>query len=276
MKKTLLLVLGNVLMLHAESLSLDMRVQIADTNLLQCTITNTTTQSQQFNPYLSTDGNRHSSISLSSPIRLSLPFGIFLDLLGPKEVTLLALPSFHGFVSYVKATDINLDSCVGEYSLFSWQVKNCTSQPLTVGLLSNDTPLRPLVVAEESAGVETFLAYVYNKDAPAAPELGFLFLNGTNVPVTVTQPLFNDSRLIITAPSVNYSNELFTVDNTATNAVVEPRAVAEWRVPWHSAYARLPAADRARLEAAGNVDLYWQCGEYLSPVLPVFLKPATP
>ena len=103
-------------------------------------------------------------------------------------------------------------------------------------------------------------------------DVGFLVLNGSNTAVTVGQPLFNDSRLIVHAPKIGYSNEVFAVDAAATNATVAARGTAEWRVPWTNLWNRLPAADRARLTEAHEVDLYWKTPAITSDALPLWLE----
>ena len=104
------------------------------------------------------------------------------------------------------------------------------------------------------------------------PHIGFFVMNGSNTAVTVGQPLFNDSRLVVHSPKIGYSNEVFAVDSSATNATVAARGTTEWRVPWTNLWNRLPAADRALLTEAHEVDLYWRTPAFTSDALPLWLE----
>ena len=104
------------------------------------------------------------------------------------------------------------------------------------------------------------------------PHIGFFVMNGSNTAVTVGQPLFNDSRLVVHSPKIGYSNEVFAVDSSATNATVAARGTTEWRVPWTNLWNRLPAADRARLTEAHEVDLFWKTPAFTSDALPLWLE----
>lgn len=157
----------------------------------------------------------------------------------------------------------------GFYALLSWNFQHVTSQYVCVGLVDETGGIEPPKLKAGSSAVETRVGFVHHPDS--APDICFLLLNGTNTTVTTTEPLVNDSRLVFTAPSINYSNELYVADVSATNVLIEAGNVAEWRMPWTNVYQRISSSDRALLKVAVDVDLVWKCGTYVSGPLPVNL-----
>ena len=145
------------------------------------------------------------------------------------------------------------------------------SAPFYLGFPSEQGQIRPPVVNPVKKDPETILAFIYDHTNNNL-ELGFLLFNGSTNNVALNAPLINDNRLIVTVPSIAYSNEIFTASTTATNLVVEAGKVGEWRLPWPSVFEQLPLADQALLREAGDVDLVWKAGSFISPVLPLNLK----
>ena len=139
------------------------------------------------------------------------------------------------------------------------------------GYCRDESPVIPSVCTFTN---ECLLAVgaLFDLSKQGEPHIGFFVMNGSNTAVTVTQPLFNDSRLIVHAPKIGYSNEVFAVDAAATNATVAARGTTEWRVPWTNLWNRLPAADRTSLTNAHEVDLYWRTGDFTSEALPLWIE----
>ena len=155
-----------------------------------------------------------------------------------------------------------------------WQIDVPSRLFSNKAYLSVDCETEPSVVCP-TEGLEISLlnlALHRFSQQPDNTDVGFLVLNGSNAAVTVAQPLFNDSRLIVHAPKIGYSNEVFSVDAAATNATVAARGTTEWRVPWTNLWNRLPAADRTSLTTAHEVDLYWRSGDFTSEALPLWIE----
>ena len=226
MKKVIpLLICVCSLSVNAADWKPELRIQISNTNIFKCVIQNTTAIPLQIPSLFPGRHNRLLFTELLDARRNKHQLGGIRDISEVSEpITLL---SGEIYLKYISAEYLYAFTGFSEaYYNFHWMMDNHVSQVITIGTVISGQLLPPPVVAEKSIDVELLLAYIYNKDAPSSPELGFLVFNGTNVPVTVTQPLFNDNRLIVTVPSINYSNEIFTVSNTATNATVEAREVA--------------------------------------------------
>ena len=145
------------------------------------------------------------------------------------------------------------------------------SSPLWAGYCRDESPVIPSVCTFTN---ECLLAVgaLFDLSKQGEPHIGFFVMNGSDAAVTVAQPLFNDSRLIVHAPKIGYSNEVFAVDTTATNATVAARGTTEWRVPWTNLWNRIPAADRTSLSNAHEVDLYWRTGGFTSEALPLWIE----
>ena len=125
----------------------------------------------------------------------------------------------------------------------------------------------PLVSTDEV--VRPVLALVFPEGGHH--DVAFLLLNGTDADVSLPSPLVNDSRLVITAHAINYSNEVYSVEANPELVRVEPGKTHEWRIPWITVFARLPEADRAQLQAAKDIDLVWKAGTHVSSPLPLTL-----
>ena len=149
------------------------------------------------------------------------------------------------------------------------------STPFYLGFPDEQGNIKPPVVNSQKKEIETILAFIYDHTNNNLG-LGFLLFNGGTNNIAINATLINDNRLIVTSPSIAYSNEIFTASATATNLVIEAGKVGEWRLPWSSVFTQLPPTDQALLREAGDVDLVWKAGNFTSPVLPLNLKEATP
>jgi hypothetical protein len=123
---------------------------------------------------------------------------------------------------------------------------------------------------EKSHG-QVVLAFVFNHNN--TNEIGFLFLNGSKETVTVEKPLTQASRIIASAPAIEYKRELFVAGQPSENIEIEAGKVGEWRIPWQKVYDLISESDLAKIiVAGGNLDLVWKFGEYESTPLPITLN----
>lgn len=160
----------------------------------------------------------------------------------------------------------------GQYVQLQWHLavlrQTHESIPLCVGFPNaHGTMSAPLVSTDEV--VRPVLALVFPEGGHH--DVAFLLLNGTDADVSLPSPLVNDSRLVITAHLINYSNEVYSVEANPELVRVEPGKTHEWRIPWITVFARLPEADRAQLQAAKDIDLVWKAGTHVSSPLPLTL-----
>jgi hypothetical protein len=117
---------------------------------------------------------------------------------------------------------------------------------------------------------QVVLAFVFNHNN--TNELGFLFLNGSNETVNVEKPLTQASRIIATAPAIEYTKELFIAGQPSQNIAIEAGKVGEWRIPWKTIRDLIPEADLNAIKAAGgDLNLVWKVGNFQSDPLPISL-----
>jgi hypothetical protein len=113
--------------------------------------------------------------------------------------------------------------------------------------------------------IAPLLAYVHNPETP--PALTCVLWNRTEEAIQVA-----DSRIIVSAPALDYRRELDLPGGLALPAAVAPGAHTDWRIPWNSIMDLIPPADLARITASGGeLDLAWKTGEHVSPPLPILL-----
>jgi hypothetical protein len=158
----------------------------------------------------------------------------------------------------------------GRYTLLRWQAEQHSTKPICVGFARPGGFMDPPVVDPTDSTAKPILAVIF--DAKQTRDLGFLFLNGSNETVTVEKPLTQASRIVVTAPAIEYTKELFVAGQTAEYIEIEGGNVGEWRIPWQKVYELIPESDLVKIiDAGGNVDLVWKFGQYESAPLPITL-----
>jgi len=158
----------------------------------------------------------------------------------------------------------------GEYYLITWHPKGHPAQYVCLGYADADGNIAPPVVDPRDPTAKPILAFIFHEKQPH--ELGFLFLNGAGEDVAIGKPLTANSRIIASAPTIDYNRELVIPDATVEEAVVEPGKVGEWRLPWQTVYELIPPEDLEKIKVAGgDLDLVWKVGDYESDPLPISL-----
>jgi len=238
-------------------------------NILRTAVTNNTDSVFEIHsPWLVNDNNI-TAINLEDQFRSSCEVGDYADPI-PDEFVIKVFPGdFRANLLQVSETECCFPD--PRYESLVWTVERLMSNTATLTLNHVNMDTRPCPSLKETKTMLLLVLHRYTKGRNDS-DVGFLVLNGSNAAVSVAQPLFNDSRLVVHAPKIGYSNEVFAVDTTATNATVAARGTTEWRVPWTNLWNRLPAADRTSLTNAHEVDLYWRSGEFTSEALPLWIE----
>ena len=159
----------------------------------------------------------------------------------------------------------------GEYVKCFWECESLCSQFVSIGVIvDNDSSAmsRPLV-AQHETNASVHLAFVFHEFKPN--DLAFVYLNGDIVTNSIHSPLGLRSSLLISSPSIGYSNEVASATSVSTNAIVAPRMAEHWRIPWPNIWNQVPAKHRQKLEKAGDLDLRWKCGDLVSDPLPLWV-----
>ena len=158
----------------------------------------------------------------------------------------------------------------GQTSRIQWQCAYTLSRPLWISCTDPNGVISSHVHGPNSTTVTPILSFVFSEKQPS--QLGFLFINGTGEDVAVEKPLTQASRIVAAAPAINYTRDLFIVDQAAEVIEIESGKVGEWRIPWQTVYELIPEEDLEKIKAAaGDLDLVWKVGEYQSDPLPLSL-----
>ncbi len=158
----------------------------------------------------------------------------------------------------------------GQTSRIQWKCANTLSRPLWISVPSPNGVISSQVHCRNNTTTKPIVAFVFNENK--TNELGFLFLNGSNETVAVEKPLTQTSRIVATAPAIDYTKELFIPGQASESIAIEPGKVGEWRFPWQTIHDMIPEDDLAAIKAAGgDLDLVWKVGEYHSDPLPLSL-----
>ena len=158
----------------------------------------------------------------------------------------------------------------GEYLKYFWECGALCSQIVNVGVMvDNDSAMFCPFVAPNETNASVRLAFVFHEFNPN--DLAFIYLNGDMATHSLHSPIGPQSSLLISAPSIGYSNEVTSVTSVSTNALVAPRMAEHWRIPWSDVWTQIPAKDRQKLEKAGDLDLRWKCGDLVSDPLPLWV-----
>jgi len=113
--------------------------------------------------------------------------------------------------------------------------------------------------------IAPLLAYVHTPDTP--PELTCVLWNRTEEAINVTS-----TRIVVTAPAIDYRRELSLPTGLDLPATVAPGEHTDWRVDWQTIRDMIPADDFTRIKATGGeLDLVWQVNGLDSPPLPLLL-----
>ena len=127
-------------------------------------------------------------------------------------------------------------------------------------------------IGTATTNAAAYIAFVFNELEPN--DLAFLCLNGSNSTNNIASPIGSGSSLIVTSPSIVYSNEVTSTAYASTNALVAPKTAMHWRIPWSDVWGLIPVEDRKKLEKAGKIDLRWKCGDIVSDPLPLWVGTA--
>jgi len=163
----------------------------------------------------------------------------------------------------------------GAYVLLAWYISAYpvgvrAAQYICLGLPDENGNMRSPVVNPSNANIEIYLGFI--DIVGRLPDVSFLFLNGSNETVNVDKPLTQASRIVATAPTIGYTNELFIAGQPSESIAIEAGKVGEWRIPWQTIHDLIPAADLAAIKAAGgDLDLVWKVGDFESEPLPISL-----
>jgi hypothetical protein len=165
----------------------------------------------------------------------------------------------------------------GRYNLWGWEVipwqnniKGSGSQLVCIGMSDPEGNIAPPVVDPRDPTAKPILAFVFNENQTNG--VGFLFLNGSNETVNVEKPLTQASRIIATAPAIEYTKELYIAGQPSESIAIEAGKVGEWRIPWKTIRDLIPEADLNAIKAAGgDLDLVWKVGNFQSDPLPISL-----
>lgn len=119
--------------------------------------------------------------------------------------------------------------------------------------------------------VAPILAFAYTGDT--TPELAFVLWNRTDAAINAANPLTPKSRIVASAPAINYTRELAMPGVDAKEMAIAPNTHSDWRLLWKTVLGLIPSDDLARIQAAGgDLDLTWKVGDWESPPLPVRLS----
>jgi hypothetical protein len=200
---------------------------------------------------------------------------VTIGLSDPRNVVISAKSSRSWTVGNNERRNIWYQGETGRYISLIWLLEGNLSPSLPICFLDVENNITPPVVDPSDPTAKPILAFVFNENQ--TNELGFVFLNGSNETVTVEKPLTQASRIVATAPAIEYTKELFIAGQPSENIAIEAGNVGEWRIPWQTIYDLIPAADLTAIKAAGgDLDLVWKAGEFQSDPLPISLAEPEP
>lgn len=150
-----------------------------------------------------------------------------------------------------------------------WWMRDKFTQHIILGCATDGCSMKPPYVGTVATNATAHIAFVFNEPEPN--DLAFVYLNGSNSTNNIASPLSSESSLVVTSPSIGYSNEVTSAAYASTNALVAPRMAEHWRIPWPDVWGRIPVEDRERLRMAGKIDLRWKCGDIVSDPLPLWV-----
>ena len=267
--KTLTMIICCFPFISAVGQSLHFRAYPSGNNVFRCMITNTTDRAFAVDCPLLINWHNIQATNLEDESRFSYDIGPYVET--EEEIDYLdTIPPQEGLAYFVPTSMVDRCFVISHFSSLYWYIENHRSNKLVCSL-NHECDNSPCP-ATGTTSTEIILALHRWTEGRNDSDVGFLVMNGSNTAVTVGQPLFNDSRLVVHSPKIGYSNEVFAVDSSATNATVAARGTTEWRVPWTNLWNRLPAADRARLTEAHEVDLFWKTPAFTSDALPLWLE----
>lgn len=254
-----------------DALLLSLRAYVGAEHLFVRQMTNRADVVAEIGSGFLSDANTLAYGRLDTPMRTDGPLGVNVNYVDPPPPMTLA-PGHSERASVSRAAVFGSQGThpdIGCYLAVRWEVERWASPTIHVAVEDALGVVRPAVVDPEDTSVVPILACVFRRNAPQ--DIAFLLLNGTNADVPLPPPLVNESRLVVTASSINYSNEVFSVESAPELVQVEPGKTHVWRIPWTTVFARLPEADRAQLHAAKDIDLIWKAGAFVSDPLPLTL-----
>jgi hypothetical protein len=188
----------------------------------------------------------------------------------PDPLLIAANSVYNEYVQKNTFIDYGARNFIGNYVSLAWGVGKL-SNPIVAAFSDPAGNIAPPVVDPRDPTAKPILAFVFNENQ--TNELGFVFLNGSNETVTVEKPLTQASRIVATAPAIEYTKELFIAGQPSENIAIEAGKVGEWRIPWQTIHDLIPAADLTAIKAAGgDLDLVWKVGDFQSDPLPLSLS----
>ena len=167
------------------------------------------------------------------------------------------------FAQLIVRSDPNL------YLRCRWIMSGMFTPHILLACATGHDLLEPPHVGTAVTNAATHLAFIFNQAEPN--DVAFVYLNGDNVTNSIHSPLGLRSSLLISSPSIGYSNEVISATSVSTNALVAPRMAEHWRIPWPNIWNQVPAEHRQKLEKAGDLDLRWKCGDLVSDPLPLWV-----
>ncbi len=269
---------ATAILAHAEgglAIALDLRLAPALNDFkIVCRLKNESTESVNTRAILY-GANLLFRIQADDPERLELP--IFRH--STRSYDNLVIPAGGSYTWRLVISDINhilfLGRLRGRYTLLRWQPEQVSTKYICLGFAKPGGIMDSPVVDPTDSMAKSILAFIFDENETR--HLGFLFLNGSNETVTVEKPLTQASRIVATAPAIEYTKELFIAGQPSENIAIESGKVGEWRIPWQTIHDLIPAADLTAIKAAGgDLDLVWKVGDFQSDPLPISLAEPEP
>ena len=236
---------------------------------LLCSFTNSSPNPYDTPGYFLCDDNNLFARELSNNEPLGFGIGPYIDWLEMPQP--IAIPPNQCRVETIFQKTIR--SYLGRhrdaYLACTWECGTNCSLPIVMGFSREGAAISPPAFRSNWSTLSVHMAFVFNELEPN--DLAFIYLNGGNETNCLSSPLSSESSLVVTSPSIGYSNEVTSAAYASTNALVAPRMAEHWRIPWPDVWGRIPVEDRERLRKSGKIDLRWKCGDIVSDPLPLWV-----
>lgn len=151
--------------------------------------------------------------------------------------------------------------------LFSWNMEGIRSKEVLAGCSHENEKVEiPFITPENCQTELLIIGMIFNPTEPN--EILLIYQNGSG---NATEIPADHINIIVSSEDHEYTRRICLSQVHFPTRMVLSKHVEHWRIPWGEIWDQIPEADREKLEAAGAVDLRWECGDLVSDPLPLWV-----
>ena len=172
-------------------------------------------------------------------------------------------------VFLAREKDLYLRVCFpNDYLRCYWRIGKFASNEVAIGVDCGE--MKTPIFKDEEKKAKLMLGMLLGADAAKDVSLWCHPCKSNGV---IAGSLSTKASIISSSQSIGYSSEIPLASIIPTDILTISNGVWHCRIPWSEIWDQIPEADRKKLEAAGAVDLRWECGYLVSDPLPLWVGP---